>query len=180
MYCPLGHASRNGLPSFGIVEPIAYDLSLWLAHPAILQCGYGATDSQYWADNYAGTYAPWCAARVAELTTPTAVAVVIYQGESNCINNNASRWQSDWDGIIAARRAYWGNPHLLVIIVRLPDTCPLAHLAEVQAAQAALVAADPYAILVTDNTATGGIDIDGQSQERIAHVIATAIHNAYN
>jgi hypothetical protein len=179
MYCPNGPSGSfgaKGIPSFGISQVIARRMSMWMPSLAILQCGYGSTASNYWSTNYHTIYEPWCSARSNQIPESNGRLLVLYQGESNCLINTQSEWRGHWEPIIASRRAFWQNPTMPLIIVRLPDTNPLDGNAEMQAEQVALVAADINAVYVTDNTATmgSGPDIDAASTERIGAIIAEA------
>jgi hypothetical protein len=180
--CPNGPPNsllNPGIPTHGIVQPIARRLQDELYGVAILQCGYGSTDSAYWETNYADPYALWCAARYAQLTNPTTIAMYIWQGESDVIGGTVAAWRARWEAIIAARRVAVGVATLPVFVVRLSNTCPLdaTNLAAMQAAAEALVAADPYAHLIVDNAMTffGGPDADSATLQRVALAIANGI-----
>jgi hypothetical protein len=176
LHCPDGpatYAPTAGLPTIGIAQVLGRVISQSIPNIAISQCSVGATASQYWADNYSGIYAPWLAARLAQLPGCTGALGVIYQGESNCSSDTIAVWRGHWEAIIAARRAAHGNPTMPWIIVRIAHLGGYANLPAMWVAQDALVAADPYVHLVNNSTAVSGAgpDIDTVSVQRTGTII---------
>lgn len=176
LYCPDGPLTwpaTAGLPTFGITQVLGRVISQSIANIAILQTSVGGTGSDYWATNYPSLYAPWIAARMAQLPGCTGALGVLYQGESDCINGTVAAWRGRWETIIAAHRVACANPTMPWIVVRIAPVVTLANIADMWAAQEAMVAADPYMHLVRDNDATSGAgpDIDAASVQRIGRII---------
>lgn len=181
--CPNGPPNSYyaaGVPSYGLIQPLARYLTDFIPGLAILQCGYGGTPSAYWETAYPTTYAPWCAARYAQLSNPETVGLFLWQGESDAMGGTQSGWRARWETLIAARRLAVGKPNLPIVVVRLADTCTIANLEAMQAEMEALVAADPHATLITDNAMTfwGMPDASGPSLKSIARLAAAAFRTA--
>lgn len=128
------------------------------------------------------TIAPWLAQKTAELVGFRTIVLVWHQGETDFIEDTAAQWQANTEASIAAVRAAVGIPTLHVIVVQLPisysPTLDPTHIPEVRAAQAALVASDPYSSLVCVEsvvTVTNNIHWSQNDQARLARLLASTI-----
>jgi hypothetical protein len=128
------------------------------------------------------TVAPWFATRYSQIIKPRSVCLVWSQGENETLYGTGAIWRADTEASIAAVRAALGMPTLRVFIIGIPITYTpepagsYTYRTEVRAAQAALVAADPYAVLIDPITVTSvidGIHHDRDTHDRVAKMFVS-------